>query len=178
MGTQKLLLPLAGQSLISRVVGEVTAGGVGHLVVVVSTNATAIKQELSKQSVVFVTNPDPNSEMLSSVRCGLRALPKECEAAMIVLGDQPRINSTLVRDLVGKYRESGGIVVPAYRGRRGHPTLISSKYFDEVLTQFDDVGLHGLLKAYPDEVHELEIADPSTLDDIDHPEDYQRELNR
>ena len=53
-----------------------------------------------------------------------------------------------------------------------------ASYFDEVLDQFDDVGLRGLLQAHPDDVHELEIDDPAALDDMDHPGDYQRELNR
>lgn len=178
MGTQKLLLPLAGQTLIGKVVGEVLASAVDHVVVVVSQDEADVKRELAKQPVVVATNPDPAGEMLSSVRCGLRALPQGCAAAMVVLGDQPGMNSALVRELIRKYRESGGIVVPAHQGRRGHPTLFSASYFDEVLTHYDGVGLHGLLKAHPEDVHELEIADPGALDDVDHPDDYRRELNR
>lgn len=178
MGTQKLLLPLAGRTLIGRVIDEVRSGAVDHVVVVVSKDEAAVRQELADQPVALVINPNPEGEMLSSVRCGLRALPAGCAAAMVVLGDQPGVNAALVRDVIRKFRETGGIVVPAHRGRRGHPTLFAARYFDEVLTRHDGVGLHGLLKAHLEDVHELEIADPAALDDIDHPDDYRRELNR
>lgn len=178
MGTQKLLLPLAGRTLIGRVIDEVRSGAVDHVVVVVSQDEAAVRQELADQPVALVINPNPEGEMLSSVRCGLRALPAGCAAAMVVLGDQPGVNAALVRDVIRKFRETGGIVVPAHRGRRGHPTLFAARYFDEVLTRHDGVGLHGLLKAHLEDVHELEIADPAALDDIDHPDDYRRELNR
>ncbi len=178
MGTQKLLLPIGGRTLIDQVLQEVLASAVDHVVVVVSQDEEHVQKELSKHRVALVVNPDPDAEMLSSVRCGVQALPPGCEAAMVVLGDQPGIKSSLVRELMAKFRTTGGIVVPAHRGRRGHPTLFASRYFDEVLAGFDDVGLRGLLQAHPDEVHELEIDDPSALDDMDHPGDYRRELNR
>jgi molybdenum cofactor cytidylyltransferase len=71
-----------------------------------------------------------------------------------------------------------GIVVPEHEGRRGHPILFSAKYRHEVLTQFDDVGLRGLLEAHPEDVHEVAVADASILADMDVPEDYERELKR
>lgn len=178
MGKQKLLLPLGGRTLIDQVVEEVLASAVDHIVVVVSQDEEKVKQELSKHRVALVVNPDPAGEMLSSVRCGVKALPKDCEAAMVVLGDQPGMKAAMVRELIATFRKSGGIVVPAHRGRRGHPTLFASRYFDEVLSQFEEVGLRGLLQAHPEDVYELEIDDPAALDDLDHPGDYQRELNR
>jgi len=177
MGTQKLLLPWAGQTVIGHIVDQVLAGGLNNVCVVVGADREAVSQALSGRAATFVTNPDPDAEMLSSVRCGLRALPAECEAAMIVLGDQPGIQATLVGTLIAEYQRSkAGIITPIYEEKGGHPLIFSSQYFDEVLDSFDGIGLQGLLAAHADAIHRVQLSDPAPLSDIDYPQDYQQAL--
>jgi molybdenum cofactor cytidylyltransferase len=175
MGTQKLLLPFAGQTVIGHVVDQLLAASIDKIFVVVSGDAPAINQALAGRPVELVENPDPESEMLCSVRCGLRALPSDCEAALIAVGDQPAITTSLVRKVVDAYQSSGrGIVVPVAGEKRGHPTILAARYFSEILQSFDGVGLRGLLLAHPDDMHEVETDDPALLADIDLPVDYLR----
>ena len=42
-----------------------------------------------------------------------------------------------------------GIAVPIYKGKRGHPLLFTARYREEILNQYDDVGLRGLLSPIP-----------------------------
>jgi molybdenum cofactor cytidylyltransferase len=117
--------------------------------------------------------------MLSSIRAGLRALPADTSAALIILGDQPSITSALVRSLVDAGRSGGsGIVTPVYSGNRGHPMLVAARYFDELLNYHDGVGLRGLLAAHTEDLRELPVSDEGVLTDMDYPEDYRRELAR
>jgi CTP:molybdopterin cytidylyltransferase MocA len=117
--------------------------------------------------------------MLSSVRCGLRALPASCQGVLVVLGDQPSVTPGLVTALIAAFRDSGrGIVVPAWNGRRGHPMLLAARFREEVLRQHDGVGLRGVLSAHPEEVLEIDAGSPAVLDDMDTPEDYAREKTR
>jgi len=116
--------------------------------------------------------------MLSSIRCGLRALPG-CDAVMILPGDQPAIRSELVAEMIKIFETSNvSIIVPTYRGRRGHPILFSTKYCDEVQKKYDGVGLRGLLSAHPEQVHEMKVDDASVLADMHIPQDQQRETAR
>jgi molybdenum cofactor cytidylyltransferase len=184
MGTQKVLLPWRGQPLISRVVDELLRSPLGQIIVVVGRDAELIQQALAGRAVTFVANPDPVGDMLSSVRCGLRALPATCEAVLVALGDQPGVTSKLVGELIRAFREptpdvemrGKQIVVPVHAGRRGHPLLFTARFRDEILTRYDEVGLHGLLTAHPDEVLEVEVSTATELEDMDTPEDYQRQL--
>jgi molybdenum cofactor cytidylyltransferase len=117
--------------------------------------------------------------MLSSVRCGLRALPPDCEAVLVALGDQPSITADLVGRMVSAFHTSArAIVVPVYGGHGGHPILFSTRYRQEVMTRFDDVGLRGLRQAHPEDVLEVDAPDSSVLADLDYPADYRRELAR
>ena len=128
---------------------------------------------------MFVPNPDPEGDMLSSVRCGLRALPESCEAVLVALGDQPAINHELIGELIRAFHQrGGGIVVPAHGGRRGHPILFASHFCEEVLSRYDSVGLHGLLDAHPEEVFKVPVSTASILEDMDTPEDYERQKSR
>jgi molybdenum cofactor cytidylyltransferase len=122
----------------------------------------------------FTINEGYMSGMLSSVQAGFRALPADAKAAVVMLGDQPFLPSAVVDAVVAAYRESGmGIVIPIFRGRRGHPVLIDLKYRDEVLGLDPADGLRQLMRAHPADIREIEVDDPGILRDLDTPEDYQ-----
>jgi molybdenum cofactor cytidylyltransferase len=198
MGSQKLLLPFAGGTVIAHVVGQVLAAPVDRTVVVVGADAELVAAALAGRAVEFVANPDPEGDMLSSVRCGLRALPADCEAALVALGDQPGITAGLVGRMVEAWLAApwgqapaasshsaiacrgakSGIYVPACGGRRGHPILFSARYRDEILGGFGGVGLRGLLQSHPQDVREVPVPPELLLEDMDYPEDYRRELGK
>jgi molybdenum cofactor cytidylyltransferase len=179
MGTQKLLLPYGGSTVIGHVAREVLRGPVDRVVVVAGQDAGAIAQALAERPLEMVHNPDPEGDMLSSVRCGLRALPTDTEGVLVVLGDQPAITADLVARLVTAFRTGDrGIVVPVHDGRRGHPLVFSARYAEELLSSHGDTGLRGLLQAHPEDVLELVVDDASVLSDMDVPADYRRELER
>lgn len=177
MVTQKLLLPVGGKAIIARIVDELLVGGLEPIVVVVGAQGAQIQQVLPGRAVSFVGNPDPEGDMLSSVRCGLRALPAACEAILVVLGDQPGITHALVAGLIHAFhRTRRGIILPVHAGHRGHPVLLAARLREEVLTQHDGVGLRGVLDSHAEEIFQLEVVSASLLDDLDTPEDYERHL--
>ncbi len=179
MGTQKLLLPYAGRTVIHHIVDQVAATSPRRLIVVVANDRAAIERAMIGVPATIAVNPEPDGDMLSSVRTGLTALSDNGQGILIVLGDQPSIRTAVITELQKVFEPGGrGIVVPAYRGQRGHPILFSACYRQELLTQYDSTGLRGLLESHPDDVHEVAISDPSILSDMDVPEDYRRELKR
>jgi len=177
MGTQKLLLPLGGKLVIVRILDELVRSPLEQIMVVVGHDGAQIRQALREHAASFVENPDPQGDMLSSLRCGLRALPNSCEAILVALGDQPAITHELAANLIHAFRHTArGIIVPAHAGRRGHPLLFAERFRDELLTHHEGVGLHGLLDSHPDEILEVEVSTASLLEDLDTPADYQRHL--
>jgi molybdenum cofactor cytidylyltransferase len=175
MGAQKLLLPLAGQTVIGHVVDRVLQSEVRQVFVVVSDGNNGVTDAVAPKRVSIVVNSDTQGDMLSSVRAGLRALPKACEAALLVLGDQPTLQPQIINQLIDCHRTMPDkINVPAYEGKRGHPLLFARRYITKVLTHYDGIGLRGLLQEYADEVNELAVHDADVLEDMDLPKDYQK----
>lgn len=177
MGVQKLLLPFGNKTVIGHIIDQLLASTVDEIHVVVGHQAERISRELSGQAVSIVNNPNYKSGMLSSVRCGLQSLPEKCRAVMVVLGDQPSITTELIDQMLQSFATTEkSILVPLYKGKRGHPILFSSLYRDEILTQHGDVGLRGLLHGHSNDIFELAVSTASVLCDMDCPEDYRREL--
>jgi molybdenum cofactor cytidylyltransferase len=181
MGAQKLLLPFGGRTVICHIVDEVSgADSVNHIVVVTGADGQAVSAALGGRRLVIVPNPEFDSEMLESVRCGLAALPGTCDALLIVLGDQPAIRRAWIEKLAGIYREHERkkIVVPVHDGHRGHPMLIPMRFREELLSRHDNTGIRGLLDAHADDVIKVAWGDGDVLADMDYPEDYRRELEK
>ncbi len=176
MGAHKVLLPFGTTTVIAHIVDTLARSAIDRVFVVTGHEAARVTEALSGRPATIITNSRYAEGMLSSVRCGLRALPPECSAALIVLGDQPRISAGLVDAMLRALSQSGkGIVVPTFQGARGHPLLFSTRYRDEILAHYDAAGLRGLLAARADDVLELAVTDAAILADMDTPGDYERE---
>jgi len=177
MGVQKLLLPFDGKTVIAHVVDQLVTSCIDRVYVIVGYKGKRIGQELSDQPVSIVHNSNYKSGMLSSVRCGLGAIPQQCQAVLVALGDQPSITAKLIDQMLQSFTDvEKRILVPVHHGKRGHPILFSVRYRDEILTHYDNVGLRGLLYAHRDDVFELTVSTSAVLSDMDYPEDYRRQL--
>ena len=101
----------------------------------------------------------------ASLRCGLKALPAETEAAVVVLADGPDLAPEAIDRVVGAWRAGGGPIVAAtYSGIRLHPVLLDreawglvpdegARDLDAVLVPCDDLGPPGDVD-FTDEVPE------------------------
>lgn len=175
MGQQKLLLPLGGQPVIRRIVDTARKGPLDPLIVVTSAQGEAVGHALTGTETILVPNPAEDGDMLSSVRCGLTHVPAGCSAVLVLLGDQPGVTTGLIFQLVEAHERTGAsIVVPSYDGTRGHPVLIHLSHRQEIMHEFDGVGLRGLLHSHRDSITEVSVASPELLEDMDLPEDYAR----
>lgn len=175
MGRPKLLLPWGHSTVLASVVDAFLGADVASVCVVIPSGARLLRESLGRRPVQWVENPRDNSEMLESVRCGLRAAPPEVQTFLVSPADLPGLHADLIRALLSAHRYYGAsITVPVWEGRRGHPLVFEAGFRSELLLAYDGVGLRGLLQAHAGEVHEWPAPDPSPCLDLDTPQDYQR----
>ncbi|GIX50639.1 MAG: glycosyl transferase [Limisphaera sp.] len=179
MGSPKLLLPW-GRTTVLRAVAEAFHGaGLESLVVVTGPQARALHDTLHGLPVQWAVNPDPESEMLQSVRCGLQAAPADVCTFLVSPADLPGLHAPLIRALLEAHQKRGApITVPVWEGRRGHPLVFDAALKPEILASHDGVGLRGLLQTHANELFEWPAPDPSPCCDVDTPEDYRRWRDR
>ena len=175
MGTQKLLLPYRGTTVVETVVRAALDSNVDETLVVLGADQEAVREALKSYPLTFAVNEDFRRGMLSSIQAGFRALPRGTEAAVVMLGDQPDVASRTVDELVLAYRENcRGIFLPVYAGGGGHPIVIDTKYREEILGLDPEIGLRGLRRAHPEDVVEVEVSEPDAPEDMDNPDDYKK----
>ncbi len=99
--------------------------------------------------------PDWERGRGASLRCGLKALGDDVEAAVVVLADGPNLSPAAIDRVLEVWRESGAEVVAAtYEGNRGHPVVLARAVWERIpddgartlpalLVPCDDLGAPG-----------------------------------
>jgi nicotine blue oxidoreductase len=169
LGTPKALVELGGRRLVDRGADLLRDGGTAPVAVVTGAAPVTVPD------VVLVPNPDWRTGMGSSLAAGLRALPRDCAAAVIALVDQPLIGADVVRRLVAAHQAGAELVVAAYHGRPRNPVLLARPHWAGVIAAAGgDTGARPYLRAHPGLVTLVECADIGCPDDVDTPEDLAR----
>jgi CTP:molybdopterin cytidylyltransferase MocA len=77
----------------------------------------------------------------ASLRCGLAALGDDVEAAVVVLGDGPKIDPRSIDRVIEAWRDTGADRIGAtYGGVRLHPLLLARSAWDDI----PDEGMRAL----------------------------------
>ena len=169
--TNKLLLDIAGEPLVSHVVQAGVEGGCHHVYVVYADETV---KEAVAGSATCVFNPEAASGMASSLRVGLEAMPPDAAGALVMLGDQPLVGSRTVRMLLNAWRREGTrpALAASYATRADWrpPVLLDRSLWPELMKLKGDQGARQLLDKRP-ELLDTVVAG-GRPDDVDTPEDY------
>jgi molybdenum cofactor cytidylyltransferase len=174
MGTPKQLLPWGKTIILQRVVDMASASQLEMILLILGYRADEIASRITMppQSRILV-NQDFRTGMSSSVKCGITNSPPDAEAFMILLGDQPLIDTNVINKLIDSYRAGKhGIMIPVYNGRRGHPVIFDARYKEELLS-IGDQGAREVVYKHAADIFEVQIDSPNILADLDTPHDYQ-----
>ena len=181
-GSNKLVAPLGDRPVV-RWSAEALFAAVDVVYVVVPTGSEAVRQALHDIPVRWVENPDAREGLASSIRAGVAALPAETSAVVITLGDQPLVDSGVIRRVVDRWRGAGAearAVVTEYLDGRGHPTLFGAALFPALSMLAGDRGARELLTSLGDAVGVVSVGHerPADVDTPDVLETLERTLPR
>lgn len=179
MKAPKMLLPYRDKTIIEKVIEKIIVSGIEKIMVVLGSDKDNIRKMIEDMPVTNCYNDNYKEGMLSSVKCGFSKLDVECGAVLVFLGDQPGIQTDVIKILIKAYRNSDkGIVIPVYNNKRGHPLIIDIKYKAEIAHLDKTATLRDLVHNHADDVLEIEVNTQSILRDIDTHEDYLNELKQ
>ena len=178
MGYPKMLLKFNGLTMLETVIKNVKDSEIDNILVVLGANIDKLSGIVKNSEVSYCYNENYSEGMLSSVKCGFRHLPPGSDAVMVFQGDQPLIKPGVINSLIREFRGSDkGIVIPVYKGRRGHPLLIDKRYFESINHLDANEGLRSLSNIYSGDVLEVESTDEGIMRDFDTYDDYKNEIN-
>jgi molybdenum cofactor cytidylyltransferase len=172
MGTPKALLALGGSTFVDRLTAAL-AQYCSSVIIVVGHHAGAIRSGMRLRPVpIFVENPAPENGQLSSLQCGLRAVPEVCSGILFMPVDCPAVKPDTIGKLVER-SEDAAFVVPTYQGKHGHPVLFRPKIAAEFLALPRDSSAREVVHRYRSETLYVNVSDSGILRDIDDPAAYR-----
>lgn len=173
-GGGKVLARLDDRPLLQHVLDAVAMAPLREVVVVVPPAASALEEAIAWRAERRVVNQHPERGLASSLQVGLSAVSDEAGAAVILLADQPRVRSIVIRRLVDAWRAGAGpIVAPRYsRDAAPNPVLIDRTAWPLAYALQGDRGLGPVLREQEVLVHWLPVAGDNP--DIDTRADLER----
>lgn len=169
-GTYKLTLELNGKTVIERCI-EGMYDVCSKIIVVGGYNIKKLVPILNKYSKIkLVYNENYQTGMLSSIIKGFSCT--DGDKVFMIPGDYPLVSLDVYKSLLNVNQN---IVVPTYKGIKGHPLLMSKKMTVLLLNTSGISNLRDFIlrQGY----RTLEVDCPGILMDIDTPEDYAHAQN-
>ncbi len=168
MGEPKLVLPLAGAPLVARALAA--AAAYPRAVVVSPALAPHVG---SAGGLTTIVNDEPDRGMTHSLRLANAALGEPEAALVVLLGDTPFVDASLV-DRVIAARGDADVAYPARDGVPGHPVVFGPRARTAIAGLPDGDTLRSL-RADPRWTRiELVTDDDGPFADVDTPADFAR----
>ncbi len=175
MGTAKQLLRIGEKTLLEHVLDNLRGSQIDEIVVVLGGSAEMIRQQIPLDHVRIVVNETYREGMGTSIRTGLAAVDPQADAVLIVLADQPFVQSGTIDQLIRQYRDRRPqIVIPLYKGFRGNPVLLDRSVFPEIMSLTGDIGCRAIFGAHTENILKVPVEDMGILLDVDTQADFER----
>jgi CTP:molybdopterin cytidylyltransferase MocA len=173
MGTMKFALKLAKKiSFLESIVNQYAEFGCEEISVVINKEGKKYLEENPmsfNHKVDFIINDHPEYERFFSLKTGLSFL-KESKFVFIHNSDNPFANNLILEKLY-EIRLSADWVKPVFKGRGGHPILISSIVVRGINRELNyNIHLNDFLEDYSNEL--VEVNDEKILVNVNTKQDF------
>jgi CTP:molybdopterin cytidylyltransferase MocA len=168
-GEAKQLALFRGRPLIEWPLAALLASPVDETIVVLGAHVEEIRGQAHLDGARIVICEAWSDGLARSLATGLDAAA-DAEAVVVVLGDQPLLESEAIRRVLAARRPETVAVRATYHGRPGHPVVLERAVWDAVRAQSGDQGaaraLSGravCLVACDDAGSDVDIDTPAAL---------------
>ncbi len=177
MGETKQLMKFGSSTLLGTVVQNVVTSSVDEVFCVLGAKASEIEKSIAPYRSSIIINQHYRNGLGTSIAKGVEVLEhKDCQAVLIILGDQPLVGKEYLNSIVTAFHDNPShIIATKYHHQLGVPALFPRKYFPGLLALEGDKGAKEFLKDQKDQVITL---DHDRLMDVDTPKDYQELLKK
>jgi CTP:molybdopterin cytidylyltransferase MocA len=171
-GGAKQLAELDGRPLLEHAIRSIEAvPAIERVVVVLGARADEVRAGVDLGATEVVACEDWAAGQSASLKTGIAAIARDADAAVITLGDMPRVTPQVIARFADLAAEHGARARAraVYDGVPGHPVVLGSAYFDAVAEIEGDIGARELLRSIG--VERIDCSGLCSAVDIDTPAD-------
>ena len=180
MGFPKALLEYHGVTFLQTILDATRAVGIHRRVVIVGHQADKILVKHDLRDVVVLETEQLEAGPIGSIRAAIKEVePHPVDGILVWPVDMPHVAIATVDALLAGFRSSGRpIVIPAYKGKHGHPVIFGRDVFQELLEAPDSEGARAVVHADPNRVFEVPVDDSAVVEDLNTPVEYQNLMKK
>lgn len=175
LGTPKQVLPYRDTTVLGATLDVARDVGFGQLIVTLGGAAQAVRDVVALDGTEVVTVDDFGTGCSASLRVALEQVDPQAVGIVLMLGDQPRVDRAVVRQMVEEGPATGAVMVCRYSDGVGHPFWFSRLVFSDLSQLHGDKGVWKLVHSGRHSLRELAVDGPAPLD-VDTWDDYRRLL--
>jgi len=161
----KLTKLFKGKPLINHILYSLIKSKVNKIIIVLGFEHLKIKTKLLKNKKInFVVNKNYKKGMSSSIKTGLKKLPKNSKGFLIVLGDMPNITKTTINKIcLSIIRSDKEIILPKFKNKTGNPIGFKYSMIKNIYKIKGDRGAKNIIKKNNKKIKFLNINSKSIL---------------
>jgi molybdenum cofactor cytidylyltransferase len=164
------MLDYRGATFLDTLIG-LLADRCSPVIVTLGASAEEIRAGTAR-SALFVLNPDYARGQITSMQCGLRAVPPKADGVLFTLVDHPAVSANTIEALLAPL-DAALLRVPRYRGRRGHPIWFARELIADFLALPESGAARDVVRRHSGRTAFLDLDDPGIVADIDDPAAYR-----
>ena len=172
LGYDKLSLPLGTETILEHTIAKFLIDSVDEIIIVTGRFIPECRSSITSPKVQWLHNPDYTLGMSSSIKKGVGRLGGSSDAVFITPADIPLFRAATVQMMIAAFTPSK-IIIPAYKGKKGHPVLLDIDLARQCLRTQSDKVLYDVIKKNQNAVELLPVKDAGIAMDIDTAEDYE-----
>jgi molybdenum cofactor cytidylyltransferase len=171
LGRPKQLLPYGDATLLDRVLDVARDCEFDQRLCVIGGSAQDVRATVDLTGIDVVENPEYGEGCSSSIAAALGAVDPRADVLVLMLGDQPGVESATVIKLLAQ-RGDYPLAVCTYADGHGHPLAFARSTFADLATLHGDKAVWKLMDRYGSAVVDVPIDGPIPRD-VDTWEDYE-----
>jgi molybdenum cofactor cytidylyltransferase len=170
----KLLLRYKKKKLLQHTLQNILESNIEYVIVVMGNDQNKIKKIIPYQhNIKTIYNRNYKSGMASSIKAGLKYLPKESSHFFIVLADMPEVKKKHYNKMILATKKNKKVpVVPYVNSQQANPVLFSKNFIQKLKSLRGDKGAKKILQN--ETKIKIIFKDKALMKDLDSLDDFKQ----
>lgn len=165
-------LPFGDSTVANHTIAKLKKLNIDPITVVVGHKSEELKKNIFFDDIRYVHNEKySETQMFDSVILGVQDIMNLCDRIMIMPIDLPAILEETLKKVLSV---DGELVRTTFKGKAGHPIVITNNFAATLSSYRGNDGLRGAMESYTSPITNVDVEDEAVYFDIDTPEEYSR----
>ena len=144
----KLLLPYKKKSIVAHSINNLLNSNVDRIIVIVGKSQHEVKKHITQHKKIKIYyNQSYRSGMASSIKIGMKHLPRKTKSFFITLADMPNLESKYFNTMIKVSKKNSNIpIVTYFQKKQVNPVLFPYSFKKKLMTLQGDRGAKLMLQ--------------------------------